>query len=363
MPEAEALGWKEEIKEYIRANPQTKAFPQEKPAVYELYWSPGQIKARVHENVLETQRFLMSFWHSSNPDAAIWTEKPVAYADRLRIRQPGDAGFALGAHVDGGSVERWEMEGYGRGHVYDKVWEGKWEEYDPWESSGRLLADSDLYNGAGACSMFRMFQGWLSMSNTRPGEGTLLVNPLFRLATAYYLLRPFFSPKNTDREASEFLDASNWALDAEQSSVIQGANLGLTQELNEALHPHLDLSKTMVHIPEVSPGDYVAWHCDSLHAVDKVHAGQGDSSVMYIPACPLTQANAEYLTRQREAFLSGLPGPDFPGGKGESEHAGRMTTQDVEKAGGKQALAAMGLGPWETSSKREEELMKMVTSR
>lgn len=362
MPEAEALGWKEEIKKYIRANPQTKAFPKEKPAVYELYWSPGQIKARANENVLETQRFLMSFWHSSKPDAAVWTEKPVAYADRLRIRQPGDAGFALGAHVDGGSVERWEMEGYGRGNVYDKVWQGKWEEYDPWESSGRLLADSDLYNGAGACSMFRMFQGWLSMSNTGPGEGTLLVNPLFRLATAYYLLRPFFSPKNTDREASGFLDASNWALDAEQSSVLQGASLGLTQELNEALHPHLDLSKTMVHVPEVRPGDYVAWHCDSLHAVDKVHAGQGDSSVLYIPACPLTQANAEYLVRQREAFLAGVPGPDFPGGKGESEHVGRMTTQDIDKAGGKEALAAMGLGPWETSSRQEEDLMKKVTS-
>lgn len=345
MQEEQALGWKSEIQDYLIANPQTKAFPKDNPAVFELYWSPGQIKARANANVIETQKFLMSFWHSSDPDAAVWTDKPVSYADRLRIRQPGDAGFALGAHVDGGSVERWEMDGYGKGHVYDKVFEGRWEEFDPWESSGRLQVESDLYNGAGACSMFRMFQGWLSMSNTGPGEGTLLVNPLFRLATAYYLLRPFFSPKNANRDASGFLDEKNWELDTEQSSVLQGASLGCTLELNDALHPHLELSKSMIHVPEVRPGDYVAWHCDSLHAVDKIHTGKGDSSVLYIPACPLTETNAEYLVRQREAFLNGTPGPDFPGGIGESEHTGRMTKKDVKIAGGEQALIAMGLRP------------------
>lgn len=361
MPEEQALEWKNEIRDYLAANPHTKAFPKDNPAVYELYWSPGQIKARANANVLETQKFLMSFWNSADPNAAVWTDKPVSYADRLRIRQPGDAGFALGAHVDGGSVERWEEEGYGRGGVYDAVFEGRWEDFDPWESSGRLRAESDLYNGAGACSMFRMFQGWLSMSNTGPREGTLLVNPLFKLATAYYLLRPFFSPKNADRERSGYLDEANWEVDVEQSSVLQGASLGCTLELNGVLHPHLELAKTMVHLPEVRPGDYVAWHCDSLHAVDKIHAGNGDSSVLYIPACPLTETNARYLVRQREAFLNGTPGPDFPGGKGESEHVGRMTRDDVEKAGGKDGLVAMGLAPWETSSKKEEELMKVVT--
>ena len=84
------------------------------------------------------------------------------YADRLRMRLPGDSKFALGPHVDGGSVERWEEGGYGLGKVYDDIWQGRWEEYDPWESSTRLPVMSDLYGGIGACSMFRMFQGWLS---------------------------------------------------------------------------------------------------------------------------------------------------------------------------------------------------------
>jgi hypothetical protein len=104
VPEEEALGWKEEIRSYITKNPQTKAFPPDNPAVYELYWSPGQIKARAHPNVLETQRTLMSFWNKRDKDALIATEIPVSYADRLRIRQPGDSGFALGPHVDGGKV-------------------------------------------------------------------------------------------------------------------------------------------------------------------------------------------------------------------------------------------------------------------
>jgi hypothetical protein len=362
VPEAEALGWKQEIRDYITKNPHTKAFPKNNPAVYELYWSPGQIKARAHPNVLETQKFLMSFWNKRDKDALISTEIPVTYADRLRIRQPGDSGFALGPHVDGGSVERWEREGYGRGGVYDAVFEGRWEEFDPWEATGRSRVESDLYNGAGACSMFRMWQGWLSMSSTGPGEGTLLVNPLFKLATVYYLLRPFFSPRNGDREASGYLDKENWELDLVQSSVLQGATMGCTQELSGALHPHLELSKTMIHVPEVRPGDYVAWHCDSIHAVDKIHAGKGDSSVMYIPACPLTEVNASYLVRQRDAFLDGTPGPDFPGGKGESENVGRMGINDILDAGGEDGLRAMGLTRWEAHLESEKEIVRVANS-
>jgi hypothetical protein len=362
VSEQEALGWKEEIKEYIARNPHTKAFPPDKPAVYELYWSPGQIKARAHPNVLETQRMLMSSWGKKDKNALISTEIPVSYADRLRIRQPGDSAFALGPHVDGGSVERWEREGYGKGGVYDTVFEGRWEDFDPWEASARLNVESDLYNGAGACSMFRMFQGWLSMSATGPGEGTLLVNPLFKLATVYYLLRPFVKPKNEDREKSGYLDESNWELAEVQSSVLQGATMGCTQELSDVLHPHLQLYKTMVHVPDVNPGDYVAWHCDSIHAVDKVHAGKEDSSVMYIPACPLTEVNARYLVRQRDAFLNGTPGPDFPGGKGESEHAGRMSKEDIEAAGGENGMRAMGLASWEAELENEKNFVTRVNS-
>jgi hypothetical protein len=323
-----------------------QAFPAHDPQVFELYWSPSQIRARAHPNLIDTQRFLMQSWHSKDPNALISSSHPLIYADRLRIRQPGDSGFALGPHVDGGSLERWEEGGYGKGRVYEKIFEGKWEEYDPWESSCRIDIESDLYNGAGACSMFRMFQGWMSMSNTGPGEGTLLVNPLLPLATAYYLLRPFFSPTHNSENSSDlnsFLRPSNWHLVTEPTSDIQGANPGSCQELNPTLHPHLQLSDSMVHIPQISPGDYVVWHCDTIHAVDSIHLGTTDSSVLYIPVCPLTIPNAQYLVHQREAFRAGTPGPDFPGGDGESEHVGRPTEDFVRENSNGNALRAFGL--------------------
>lgn len=56
-----------------------------------------------------------------------------------------------------------------------------------------------------------------------------------------------------------------------------------------------------------------------------MHKGTSDSSVLYIPICPVTELNAKYLVRQRDAFLNGTPGPDFPGGQGEANHVNRPT--------------------------------------
>ncbi|KAH7138359.1 hypothetical protein B0J11DRAFT_500583 [Dendryphion nanum] len=358
VEEKEVLRWKEDIRDYIRQNPQTKAFPQDNPQVHELYWSRSQLLARGHPNMLKTQRFLMSYWHTADPRAPISTKHPLSYADRLRIRQPGDAKFALGPHVDGGSVERWDEEGYGLGGVYDSVFKGEWEKLDSWEASCRLQVKSDLHQGVGACSMFRMFQGWLSMSHTGPFEGTLLVNPLLSKATAYYLLRPFFSPRRgvepgaqTATEAitnsQSFLDSDNWTMDTTPSSWLQGATPGHGQELSQLLHPHLQLAKSMIHVPTVRPGDYVAWHCDTIHAVDKTHAGTADSSVLYIPACPLTEENAVNLARQRECFIEGVPSPDFGGGVGESEHRGRVKVEEFEGLVGEEGARAMGFGEWD----------------
>ncbi|KAL2755051.1 hypothetical protein ACRALDRAFT_1064766 [Sodiomyces alcalophilus JCM 7366] len=308
----------------------------------------------------------MSLWHSSDRDALVSNNFPVSYADRLRIRAPGDSTWHLNAHVDGGSVERWESDGYGRAGTYQAIWDGRWEDFDPWESSTRLRVTSDLYNGAGSCSMFRMFQGWLSMSDVDPSEGTLLLCPMLQLATAYFLLRPFFSPRvpaSAARTAAAFLSRDNWGLDFSQTSVIQGAVPSYTQELNSLLHPHLQLDKSLVRIPRVEPGDYVVWHPDMVYGVDKVPPHAKPATIMYIPACPLTQTNALYLARQRKAFLLGQPCPDFGGGQGETTHLGRPGTQEVNDAGGDEALRAMGLMPWEeddASSPNEVALVRLA---
>ncbi|PNS17602.1 hypothetical protein CAC42_2997 [Sphaceloma murrayae] len=377
VPEEEAISMKHDIQSYVKANPHTKAFPPDNPQVFELYWSPSQMRARSHPSLLSAQRFILDYWHSKDPSAPLSNE-PIIYADRLRIRQPGDSKFALGPHIDGGGPERWEPPGYGLGNVYSSIFEGNWEAYDPWEASCRLPVVSDLYAGAGSCTAFRMAQGWLSMSNTGPREGTLLVNPLLQLATAYVLLRPFFAPKHEPKGMLEgtcssdelsdpqFLDKSNWSLELPASSWLHGATPGRGQELNTALHPHLRLDTTMVHVPKVKPGDYVAWNCDTIHAVDKVHEGKADSSVMYIPACPLTERNAEYLVRQRAAFLEGVPSPDFPGGEGEKRHIGRTEPADLAQMTNNGGMRAFGLARWDSErpdlSEGERRVMRSANN-
>jgi hypothetical protein len=226
--------------------------------------------------------------------------------------------------------------------------EGNWEAYDPWDANRRLGAVMDSYGGVGNCSAFRMQQAWLSMSYIKGGEGHLKVNPMLKAAMSYLLLRPFFEPIRNSNEVGDedFLEKDNWRLEQDTTSLIQGASPGHGQSLHDKLHPHLQLPSTMVHMPPVAPGDYVSWHCDTIHAVDGVHDGAQDSSVLYIPVCPLTKDNAKYLAMQRECFLPGKPSPDFGGGEGESRHVGRPAVGDLEKWGGKEGLRSMGFEKW-----------------
>lgn len=438
VPPGVAAAWGEETREYIAQSPlrPPPGYPAADPQMFDLYWSPGQVRARADSRMLAAQRFVMrAAWRSGgggggngDSEALVSTNYPVSYADRFRIRRPGDTSMGVGPHMDGGSVERWESDGYGRGGgsggsvgTYGRIFEGRWEDHDPWDADARLAATSDLYNGAGACSMFRMFQGWLTLSTAAPGEGSLRVCPMLRLATAYVLLRPFFSPvrpassfpsrsrpkrkpklnpnygTDTDDFGSDsddsddpeyyesdtgFLRADNWALQARPDSVVQGAVPGRAQELSDAAHPHLRLRRTLVPVPRVEPGDYVVWHPDAVHAADPAHAGPSDATALYVPACPLTTTNALYLARQRRAFLLGQPAPDFGGGGGggggvggaggvgvgigggvESIHLGRPGVQDINDAGGEEGLRAMGLLAFDergASSRVEREVVALA---
>ncbi|KAG1788641.1 DUF1479-domain-containing protein [Suillus plorans] len=342
VPKEEALLWKASVKEYITANP-VKGFPANDIQVYELYNSKAQIAARTHPAILRTQQELLQFWHDpSNKHVGFST--PISYFDRLRIRTPGDSSFTVGPHIDGGSVERWEDPTFRR--VFSRILAGGvgWRSHDPFDVSWRVDAKQDLYNAPGQCSVLRCWQGWTSLSTTGVGEGTLRVLPMLSLATAYIMLRPFFRPDPAGGE---------WVLDLESSS-FPGSIPGKGQELNEETHPHLRLGETMTSIPEIQPGDQVYWHCDIVHSVEKLHGGQRDSSVFYIPAVPLSVKNATYIRDQRANFVHGLPAPDFPGGSGESTFAGQATAQDITTSQGRRAL---GFEPFVSGGVENDELV------
>lgn len=115
------------------------------------------------------------------------------------------------------------------------------------------------------------------------------------LSDSYILLRPFLE----DVPSAEF----------------PGAVPGTGQDVNAKWHK--TLVDAAMSVPRVRPGDTVWWHCDTIHAVEPKHGGEGDSSVFYIPSVPMCPANARYLARQRAAFEAGKTPPDFPQNHGE----------------------------------------------
>ncbi|KAI0834232.1 hypothetical protein F5Y06DRAFT_289892 [Hypoxylon sp. FL0890] len=401
VPSADASTWVEETKTYLETKHEYKPPPAQDPTCFDFFWTPAQVRSRAHPHVLQAQRFAMSLWNTNNDDR-VATRFPITYADRIRIESvlnghltvngalaathedsliaaAAAASSAQIAQIDNGSLERWEQDGYGRAGLYDAVFKGDWESYDAWDPAGRINATSDLYNGAGACSMMRLFQGILALTVVEPGMIRLLPSP--KLSTAYFLLRPFFAPKEgpppqgaSPEEWDAYLDASNWALEKEQSTIIHGAVPGHAQRVTAAWHPHLQLDKSLVTPPTLQAGDYIIWHPDQAYQFSNTNyrtnsrpqtssssgesktgpAADMTSMLVYTPAAPLTQTNALFLARQRKAFLRGHPGPDFDStGTGlgsEAPHTGRLGEKDIREVGGEEGLQAMGLAPWNLSS-------------
>ncbi|CAH0047470.1 unnamed protein product [Clonostachys solani] len=327
VSERQALEWKQSVREYVKKNPSTKGFPANDRQVYEIYWSKAQLEARAHQNMLLAQAALNLVWDKQEHDKVVLSEA-VAYCDRLRMRMPGDKSFNLGPHLDGGSLERWEDQEYRK--CYTEILEGHWEDHNAFNVSPRLNATVDMYNGPGGCSAFRSYQGWLSLSNCAPTNGSLRVFPDLKASTAYTLLRPFVT-KTGDR----------WSLDT-KSPIFHGTAMGAGQELLPSLHSHISPGG-FVTIPTVRPGDAVFWHCDTAHMVEAEHQGTEDASVFYIPSFPLCNINASYLKRQRENFLGLRPPPDFPGGIGESEHVDAGSVAYLSPEGKR----AMGCSPFD----------------
>jgi len=190
--------------------------------------------------------------------------------------------------------------------------------------------------------VFRTFQGWLSMSETAPTQGTLRVFPDVALSNAYIILRPFFRP-TVPLDSTDVLDAKNWKFDistADFPGIFPLDNGFIGPRPTPELHPHLRLEATMTSVPKVNPGDMVFWHCDVVHSVEQEHTGDHDSAVMYIPATPKTPQNSAYVIKQAQSFLAGDNPSDFPKAKDDTPYVGLGVDADVQ---GHIGRVAMGL--------------------
>lgn len=286
VPEEQAVAWETELKEYTRRHPQVGGYPKHKPASWSTWWTRPQVQIRSHPAVLEAMHTVSKLWHVTNENTPIDLDSQVVYPDRMRIRYPSKEGeYTLPAHLDSGSIERWE-DPVNRSN-FQAIFDGNWQDWDGWEADNRVNAKSDLYQTGTQCSCWRSLQGWLSLSHTGTGEGTLRLLPSLKASMAYMMLRPLFLSGAFD--------------DSQPTS--PGAVPGLNQfKPTQEFYPDLGLDRAMVGIPPVRPGDFAFWHCDLVHMVDSEHPGERDSSVIYYACVPLTPYNLDSLLSTRASF-------------------------------------------------------------
>ncbi|KAJ7352284.1 hypothetical protein DFH08DRAFT_858448 [Mycena albidolilacea] len=340
VDDEQARAWKTSLEEFVKANPQSDGFPEDDKQFFHLYWTKAQIQARAHPNMLATSTWLNSLYHATTGQKVEGVDlaTPLSYADRFRIRHPGVAWDRHPPHIDGGAIERWENENFRA--CFADILSGAWSKHDPYALEPRLEARTSMYRRPNQSSVFRTFQGWLAISKTGPSQGTLKVFPDVLLSNAYIILRPFFRPL-VPFDSKDILDAAKWEFDISTPDFPgifpRDTGFGGPHPTNE-LHPHLLLDATMISVPDVNPGDTVFWHCDVVHSVEQEHTGAEDSAVMYIPAVPLTPANARYVEAQKEHFLKGVPPPDFPVATTGVGLIGLASDEDVEEPLGRRAM-------------------------
>lgn len=297
VPEEQAVKWETALKAYVSRHPGVGGYPKNRPAGWNVFWTEPQVQMRSHPEVMRAMKSVSRLWHVSDPSTKIDLDSQIVYPDRIRIRYPTDdpGQFPLAPHLDSGAIERWEDE-INRLN-FASIFEGNWPHWDAWAADFRVEAKSDLYEVGGiSCSAWRSLQGWLSLSHTNTGEGTLRLLPSLKLSMAYIMLRPLF-------HGGEYNDSL---------PTFPGAAPGDTQFFPTSQHhPDLALDRAIIGIPPVRPGDYVFWHCDLVHGVDATNPGVNDSTVFYNACNPLTPYNLESLLSTREAFSKGDVPADF----------------------------------------------------
>ena len=327
----------------------------ESPCILRLYWSRAQVESRTHPRAMALHESLNKLWHDREDEDKAFAA-PLSYADAARIRPPGKPFTSLGPHIDAGSLCRWADPTYRK--VYDAIWSGNPEKYDPLDLTLRKKANTSLFPGGAHSSVLRLWQGWTALTKAGAHEGSLMLYPDVRTAIAYVLLRPFFQPP---ADKADIMDAEKWTFDVEDPW-FPGVWRDESQELRPGAFPHLQMHNGLVNIPTMYPGDTIWWHCDVsseeavllpgenhmltlkqvCHAVELDHQGDSVSSVIYVAATPTTPENLAYVQRQMKAFLDGEPPEDFLGGSIERNFKGYPGAKELV-LNGDAGLRAMGI--------------------
>ncbi|KAF3388727.1 putative protein YbiU [Penicillium rolfsii] len=295
------------LKQFVADNKGSiKGWPEESPSMLILYNSPTQNALRSHSNHLKLQRKLNDLWHDSTH---MTTSEPLMYLDGVRDRAPGQPFLGLGPHIDAGSLSRWADPAYRK--VYESIFSGSPEQFDPFDLTVRKDANQALYQGMAHSKVLRTFQGWTALTPAAPREGSIMFYPNVKTVIAYVLLRPFFQPPADP--GVDIMDAENWTID-DSTGWFPGTFKAESQRLSRSSHPHLRLKECLVYAPPVKAGDTVWWHCDLCHAVDTEHLGTNRASVAFIASCPTTSINQEYVRTQLACTLEGRPAPDYSEG-------------------------------------------------
>jgi len=319
IPRALASGWFDEVGDYLESNRYEarwaerghldKYFAEVKSKsgrqqIFNVYWSKPQVMARQNENLARARAFLDRLW--TGYDGVFNPDLQLAYADRVRRREPGDTTLEIAPHMDAGTIERWIDPGYQR--VYERVFAGDWRNYDPFDARHRL--ETYEYPSPAVASVFRTYQGWTALTRQGPNDGSLELVPIAD-GIIYMLLRAVQDDVPEDE--------------------LCGAKVGRALHITKEWHSLLVAGK--VPIPEVAPGDAVFWHSDICHAVGPINGGPDYASVIYIGAVPDCVKNRSYIERQRQSFLDGRSPPDFAAMDFEVEFKGRATIDDLTPLG------------------------------
>lgn len=320
IAEPEANHWNLELNEYLNANRYYAGLQEaieagdaariSHPHMLDIYWSRTQVEIRQSGRLHQVQKRLNGLWRMANcgEKGAFNPDLSYTYADRVRIRPPGDHMHGLAPHVDNCSMEAWfSSETIER--TYRTLLNGNWKQYDAFDAVDRVCTDRKPHPDS--CGVFRSYQGWMALTPQGSGCGTLQLVPSSR-CVAWMFLNMLQSSLHNDDQVSP-LPIEAYILHAQK---------------------HALLIRGLCSLPQLRAGDTVWWHPEAAHAVEQTNESSLASSVAYLGIAPDCERNRHYLRSQLVSFNDGLSPPDFPTCDVEKHYENRATQAQLSELGG-----------------------------